>query len=83
MAETVNNFEVTLEPNDIVQVQSTVADPEHVGLLGYVSKVTDNVIEVAFYYAKEKGENAFVLNVEFLRPELYFVGRPNPDLLPC
>ena len=58
-------------------------DLEYVGLLGYVSKVSDSVIEVSFYYAKEKGQNAFVTTHEFLRPELYFVGTPNQDLLPC
>lgn len=78
-----NNFEVALEPNDIVQVQSNVSDLEHVGLLGYVKSVSDKVVTVSFYYAKEKGENAYVLDVEFLRAELYFVGRPNPELLPC
>ncbi len=78
-----NPFETTLSVNDVVQVQGTVADLEYVGLLGYVSKVSDSVIEVSFYYAKEKGQNAFVMTKEFLRPELYFVGTPNQDLLPC
>lgn len=78
-----NPFETTLSVNDIVQVQGTVADLEYVGLLGYVSKVSDSVVEVSFYYAKEKGQNAFVTTHEFLRPELYFVGTPNQDLLPC
>lgn len=80
---TQNNFEVTLSVNDVVQVQSTVSDLEYVGLLGYVSKISGNVITVSFYHVETKGENAYVTERDFLRPELYFVGQPNPELLPC
>lgn len=79
-------FESLLSINDIVQVQETSDDIEYVGLIGYVSKVLESttpVIEVSFYYAKEKGENAYVMRKEFLRPQLYLVGQPNPELLPC
>jgi len=71
------------EVNDIVQVQSIVSDLEYVGLLGYVSEVTTSVIKVAFYHAEKKGENAYVVYREFLSTELYFCGRPNPELLPA
>lgn len=76
-------MEHTFQVNDIVQVQSTVADLEYVGLLGYVSEVTTSVIKVAFYHAEKKGENAYVVYREFLPAELYFCGRPNPELLPA
>lgn len=71
------------EVNDIVQVQSIVADLEYVGLLGYVFEVTTSVIKVAFYHAEKKGENAYVVYRDFLPSEVYFCGRPNPELLPA
>lgn len=86
MSDTVNSptpFESVLNVNDVVQVQGTVADLEYVGLLGYVSKISDSVIEVSFYHAQTKGQNAFVCTKEFLRAELFYVGQVNPDLLPC
>ena len=73
-----NKFEI----NDVVQVQSTVSDLEHVGLIGYVTSVSETTVNVAFYYAQEKGENAYVIDADFLLSEVYFVGRPNPELLP-
>lgn len=72
----------TLQVNDVVQVQSTVSDLEYVGLLGYVSEVSGSTAKVAFYHAEMKGENAYVVYQDFLVSELYFVGRPNPELLP-
>lgn len=71
-----------LEVNDVVQVQSIVADLEYVGLLGYVSEVTDTTVKVVFYHAEHKGENAYCQDRDFLLSEVYFVGRPNPELLP-
>lgn len=71
-----------LKINDIVQVQTTAPDIEHVGLVGYVSKVTASVISVDFYHAQEKGTHAFVTTVDFLPSQLFFVGTPNPELLP-
>ena len=70
------------EVNDIIQVQSTVADLEFVGLLGYVSAVTETTVNVAFYHNEVKGENAYCIEQDFLKSEVFFVGRPNPDLLP-
>lgn len=71
-----------LKINDIVQVQTTAPDIEHVGLVGYVSKVTASVISVDFYHAQEKGQNAYVTTFDFLPTQLFFVGTPNPELLP-
>lgn len=68
--------------NDVVQVQSTIADLEYVGLLGYVAEVSGPTVKVAFYHAENVGENAFCIDRDFLASELYFVGRPNPELLP-
>lgn len=73
---------IVLKPNDIVQVQSTVSDLEYVGLLGYVKSQSGSVVTVSLYHAETKGENAFVLDKEFLESELWFVGEPNPELLP-
>ncbi len=71
-----------LKVNDIVQIQTTVSDVEYIGLVGYVKEVTETTVTVSFYYAKAKGENAYVQDQTFLISQVYFVGKPNPELLP-
>lgn len=75
-------MEHQFELNDVVQVQNTVADLEFVGLLGYVESVTELTVNVVFYHNEVKGENAYCIEQDFLKSELFFVGRPNPELLP-
>lgn len=76
-------MEHQFEVNDIIQVQSTVADLEFVGLLGYVFEVTESTVKVVFYHNEVKGENAYCIEHDFLKSEVFFVGRPNPELLPA
>ena len=71
-----------MELNDIVQIQDTVADIEFIGCIGYISHVTDTTVGVNIYAPFVKGENAQVTEIELLKSQVYFVGKPNPNLLP-